>query len=513
MNTPRLDMPELQKTTELLATARVRAKDPNILDNIETDLSREAPAAQTTGPNRFTVLVPEGSTVLSLGAPGDLPRTEEPGIRAETNQHVHLRARAVNTLVRLGAQGSHAIDTLEEAGYLVHTDGSAKQESVGSHTILSTGSNLLLHSVATPPPPPTTAPTSAPASAPHAAAGHGAASYASLQSNHGFVEVVAGNATTVAAKKSVAITADSTLEAESFVHGESYKGNTTTTTGIKIAKGLLNSADLVFSAMSAFNGFSRVMAEARAAKSDFSKVPIQSAAKNLIDLAKLQSSALRLADDFSGGHASGASKVAIGSDGYVSIAGEIASSMYGHLSASVSSALSASVLGGTASVKGLTFAGLWAVVEASVKGFKDARLEAERGKAAVRGDQGAELSSERGGVTIRALGHVRLNSIGGNVLAHGHEVYCGSDRPEGHGMLATGGYVAVGRSKKLDDRGSFEIEKPCFMVQENSATMEAGSSKLWMNGNTIRAYRGEALAFSIHDDGHITLDGDKIHLG
>lgn len=499
--------------TKLQPKLITRAFDPDLTSNIDTDLAPLDPAHQTKGPNRFTVLVPTEHTVFSLGDKGAADRTQEVGIRGETDSHVHFRARTPDTLVRLGTKGGHKIDGFN-AGYLVHTAGEAKQESIGSHVVQSIGSNILLHTKGEPPAPPTPPPTPPGAKpSPPPPAPEPLETIASLQSDHGFVEVVAGHRTTVAATGKVLISADESLSLETRAKGSEFYGSATKWTTAQHVKATLGVADWLASVYSVATTFLPASSSAESGSVGWRETPNRDWAKITVDIAKLVTSTSRLATTLEWQNPG--SKVSIYASDAVSIAGDSSVSLNGTYSASVTSALSASLLGGTASVKGLGYASLWAGQEVSVKAIKNARVEGERGTASLRGKKGAEVSSFNGPVVVQGKSHVRLASTTGIAYVYGEDgvsIACGAN----WGLFADASSMRMGKITSSPKA----LEKPTFSDSlvidflKHFVSIEVGSSTVEVLDGAINLRAKNLNGLELDKDGNVDVKASgKIHLG
>jgi hypothetical protein len=137
-------------------------------------------------------------------------------------------------------------------------------------------------------------------------------------------------------------------------------------------------------------------------KADWETEVVWDIAKFGVDFTKLILTVNRLVN----AHVPGQVKISAHTD--VSVNGARAASMFGSQSASVSSTVSASLLGGTASVKGVAYTSVWAGIDASMKAFRSVTVEAEAGQAKLTSKSKTEVKCEDGPVMIQGNSSVQM---------------------------------------------------------------------------------------------------------
>lgn len=426
----------------------VKATDPGLVTIAETDV-RVPNSHPTSDPHRVTFVVPTPEDVVfSLGAAGPAERIADVGITGRTKHHVHFvtttdekevkedkkkgggapaSAGASQTLVTLGGPAltattqSHGGQVATTSrGFAMLTDGRSWLDAKEQFVAISREDNIIIR----------------------AASKEG--KYAVLQSDVGSVEVNGKKAVSIASSKSVVISSDKDLETVDHAYGEKkYEPTSSNLVANKVVKALLASSDTFISFLALYKATKKVGKAAKAGFSTWTPQQNLDAVKLLVDAAKFVSSTGRELYAWAGyidsvknakPEVSSLEKVAIQTSGAASITGELSASMYGGLSASISSPISASVLGGTASLRGLAWASIWGGFEASMKGLKDATVEAERGKVTVKSVKEASLTSSGSTVVVQGKDNVQLNSTDGDAYVYGaNKTYIGSGTTAGSG--------------------------------------------------------------------------------
>ncbi len=503
------ELEALRGSIKKLSGARVM--DPNLTANIEVEPAKSpSPGAPTTAPNRFTVHVPYANTVLSLGKGGDARVTEDDGIRGRTDKHIQWFTRDTKTYVRIGAKSTApeasflarlagALTTPREIdadGFLMRTSGQAFEESEGHFRVLSKSGDIAINTL-------------------------GADRTASLQADHGYVEVVAGKQSTVAAGNKVFIVAGDVVGAEPVEAGADFKHMASAKTASFVIKSLMSLGDCLASGLSLYKTFRPDAYGAESKTPAWKTEPNKDWPKIVADGFKLLSSTGRLIDDV--GSYSGQSKVSIASSGGVSMTGDVSASMFGNLSASVTSPVSASLLGGTTSVKGFLWTSVWAGKEVSVKSRGDAKMEAETGKASLKGNAGVEVSSYKGEAVVQGHRLARLSSVLGNAQVYGAGgAYLTTGDSAGWGVIAVpdkhggSGSARIGRiassanSFDSDPVGEAKVE---FYVDRDETSMRHHDAALALKkGKVYLAVHGVACGITM-SDGKVIMDGSRFELG
>ncbi len=417
----------------------VKATDPDLVLSAEGDV-RVANSTPTNDPHRITFLVPTPEDVVfSMGAAGPIERIADVGITGRTKHHIHWvtttdEAPAASgaatptsgsspTLITLGGPATSATTASHggkvattSRGFAMLTDGRAWLDAKEQFVALSREGDISIR----------------------AAYEAGSGKAVGVQSDRGPIEIAGYKSVALASRKSIVISADNAFDTVDHPYGEKkYSMFTSNLVGNKVVKAVMTAADLAGTLVAFAASFKRLTTSTEAGKPAWRTGPSLDVIKFGVDAAKIVSTIGRELYSWAGyidsldGKTDIASleKVAIQTSGAASMTGEFSASVYGGLSASLSSPLSASVLGGTAGLKGLAWASIWGGFEASMKGYKDAKVEGEKGKVSVKSKLKAELMSSDDKVVVQGKKDVQLSSTSASAYVYGAEkTYVGAGR-------------------------------------------------------------------------------------
>jgi hypothetical protein len=475
-------------------------QDPNVAGTVEVK-NRPKVAQPTSGPQRLTSVVPFDTTVFSLGQKSpDKARINDVGITGRTKHHVHLHTTELPaTLVSLGGPASSVPGFAlvggsapnASQGYLVSTQGVAWQEAAGQHCITSSGGDVIIRAAKGADPPG------------HATPGR----HAILQSDHGYAEVNALEVVSVSGGQKVAITASSGFTPETHGYNVSW-AHEAHEDGFKLdQKTIAKCLDIIQSGYGIFTGIKKVVKKIKKGESGWATESAMDVVKILADVAKTAMSINRLATP----HEPGQVKVTAASD--ASIAGGRSASMFGSQSASVTSTISASVLGGTAGMKGLTYASIWAGLDASVKAFRNVSIESEFAATKISSKSKTEIKAEDGWVGIQGNGSVQISSKTLGVGVYGEDsVWLGAG-DAGYGVLLTANDLTLakltGGGKKFKD-SSFD-GKQSLALNSEGWTMAFQDSMVNLT-SSMATLKGTAVTIDASSR-DLTINGKKIRIG
>ena len=416
----------------------VKATDPGIVVIAEQDV-RVPNSAPTSDPHRITFLVPTPEDVVfSMGAAGPAERIADIGITGRTKHHIHwvtttdepetaesgsakASSGSSQTLITMGGPATSArtashggVVATTSRGFAMLTDGRSWLDAKEQFVAVSREGDISLR----------------------AASQVGAGKAVGVQSDKGPVEIAGFKSVALASRSSIVISADNAFDTRDHAYGEKkYNMFTSNLVGNKVVKALMTGADLAGTLVAFAATFKKLTTETDPGKPAWKTGPSLDVIKFGVDAAKIVSTIGRelyawagYVDSLDGKTDIGSlEKVAIQTSGAASMTGEFSASVYGGLSASLSSPLSASVLGGTAGLKGLAWASIWGGFEASVKGYKDAKLEGEKGKVSVKSKLKAELMSSDDKVVVQGKKDVQLSSTNESAQVYGAKtVYVGA---------------------------------------------------------------------------------------
>ncbi|AUX44349.1 uncharacterized protein SOCE26_058130 [Sorangium cellulosum] len=408
-------------------------RDPDFPATIE--ISPEVPSAQTTDPHRLTLYVPTpDATVVSLGK-GASDRIPETGITGKTNTHIHWETVSdpARTLVMLGGPmladgpGGDGAVAKESKGYAMMTAGHGWHCADLQQRFIARGGDIVLRTTS-------------------AMGANGAKPTAQIQSDQGNVEVIAKTTIGIGSQGDVLIVGDPALTTDATGYGQPVGTHVMDKTTTTTQKRILNVLDMVTACYSLYMTTTRSwITKVRPGTPGWQKEFSFETFKDIGDIAKIVSQIVRFADDIK----KPKGRVSIVASKYASMNAQIGATMYGAVSSTVASFLSASVLGGTAGIKGLLHASMWASLYTGVKSARELSLESEWGTAAFRGYKRAEVSSMKGEVRVQAQQDARINSVDGNVYVHSPNLaYIGATNTvpgAGYGLLIKPGSAQLGQ--------------------------------------------------------------------
>jgi hypothetical protein len=416
----------------------VKATDPGIVVTAEADI-RVPNAAPTSDPHRITFLVPTPEDVVfSMGAAGPTERIADVGITGRTKHHIHwvtttdepeaaasggapASSGSSQTLITMGGPATTAktashggVVAKTSRGFAMLTDGRSWLDAKEQFVAVSREGDISVR----------------------AASQDAKGKAVGIQSDRGPVEVAGYKSVALASRSSIVISADNAFDTTDHAYGEKkYSMFTSNLVGNKVVKAVMTAADLAGTLVAFAATFKKLTTETEPGKPAWKTGPALDVIKFGVDAAKIVSTIGRelyawagYVDSLDGkSDISSLEKVAIQTSGAASMTGEFSASVYGGLSASLSSPLSASVLGGTAGLKGLAWASIWGGFEASVKGYKDAKLEGEKGKVSVKSKLKAELMSSDDKVVVQSKKDAQLSSTNESAYVYGAKaVYVGA---------------------------------------------------------------------------------------
>jgi hypothetical protein len=416
----------------------VKATDPSVVVSAEGDV-RVTNSTPTSDPHRITFLVPTPEDVVfSMGAAGPTERIADIGITGRTKHHIHWvtttdepevaakgttpgSAGASQTLITMGGPAlsaktaSHGgVVATTSRGFAMLTDGRSWQDAKETFVAVSREGDVGIR----------------------AALNTGSGKTIGIQSDKGSIEVAGHKSVSLASRSSIVLSADNAFEVKDHPYGEKkYSLFTSNLVGNKVMKAIMAVGDVATSAVAFSATFKKLMVETEPGKPAWRHGPSLDVIKAGVDAIKLVSTISReiyawagYFDSLDGKTDIGSlEKVAIQTTGAASMTGEFSASVYGGVSASLSSPVSASLLGGTAGLKGLAWASIWGGFEASMKGFKDAKVEGERGRVSVKSKLKAELMSSDDKVVVQSKKDAQLSSTNESTFVFGAKnVYVGS---------------------------------------------------------------------------------------
>ena len=333
------------------------------------------------------------------------------------------------------------------------------------------------------------------------------------------------------------LSADNAFEVKDHPYGEKkYNLFTSNLVGNKVMKAVMAAGDVAGSAVAFAATFKKLTTDTEPGKPAWKTGPSLDVIKFAVDAAKLVSTIGReiyawagYFDSLDGKTDIGSlEKVAIQTTGAASMTGEFSASVYGGVSASLSSPVSASLLGGTAGLKGLAWASIWGGFEASMKGFKDAKVEGERGKVSVKSKLKAELMSSDDKVVVQSKKDAQLSSTDESAYVFGAEkVYVGAGKnaavagASAPGVSAGAGVLIDSQQKSVvigpitananklsspvfDKKTQLQVKPSLIKGQTDLATFYLTPQRAWL-GRGLDGVRVTAATTEVSSRGRVLL--------
>ncbi|MCC6552125.1 MAG: hypothetical protein IT372_03760 [Polyangiaceae bacterium] len=473
----------------------VPASDPDLTKALKQN--RPEVAKPTGDPDRYTIFVPSEKTTFSLGQKCPT-RIHDVGITGRTDNHIHWHVQTNNkTLVSLGSGATEVSIASHDAtvpqqstGYAMVTDQHAWHDSMLQHFIVSRSEDVVIRAAASGP------------------------KTALLQSDHGNVGVAAGQVLSMGSQGNVKIVADPGVTLDQPVYSTAVPGKLTESFNIKTEKNALAISDMITSAYSLIGGIIKVNGKDPPwKKPEWKPTTNMDVIKVLVDFGKLASSVARY---FHSSDKDTKGKVDILGANYASMGAGIASSIYGRLSASVSSDVSASLLGGTAGVKGLLWASLWSAAGTSVKAGTDVSVEGEFGKASLKGRKDVSIASTVAGVKIQGEKDTQISAKSGRTYVYGKTgVYCSVGGGAGYGFKVKPSTIEIAKitsSANKFDSTSLDKEK-MVKIDDKVISLQHGSSHIKIQPRNIKFQSKGDCWVQVDNMGKMTTKASKILLG
>ncbi|MDI1476531.1 hypothetical protein [Polyangium sp. y55x31] len=478
----------------------IKLTDPELTGNIETDLSGDAPATPTSGPNRYTIYVPSDNATLSLGEACDADkRINEKGITGRTDTHVHFHVTQTSpTIVSLGGpvtamtKNECVIASLdpkvpkESQGYSMVTDANAWHDAYGQHYLTSRTADIIMR-----------------------AAGH-ESQYALVQSDCGHVEIGAGQDVIMGAGRDVFIRAHSSMEGhiETMGYDAPVAGTIKQESEESFLANCVEAFDWMQTAYGALlSGYKNVYKEPIWHTPGWKINAAKEAGTLIADLGKLALDKLRAQPDASVG------KVGVSAETYVTVSAGVAASIYGGQGVTMKSPITVDLVGGTTGMKALAYATVWGGLQSAVKSAIEVVVESEWGPARLSGMRDVTISSESKGVKVGAKTNIQLAGEEQATLHGGKRLYCGSGGSTGYGLHANADKLHLGRftqSANFSSPGPDDNKKLFFDSSRVGILHGKSSIQLYTTIIKIDAKAQLVLRSNNHD---VQVKGKKIRLG
>ncbi len=482
----------------------IKMVDPVLTGNIETDLSGDATATPTNGPNRYTIYVPSDNATLSLGEASNAnKRINDRGIAGRTDTHIHFQVTdTAPTIVSLGGpvwtgtqdlpDNRHDRDVpVTSFGYSMVTAENAWHDAHKQHYIVSQTKDIVLR---------TTGP---------------AGVHNLVQADLGSVVVYGGKAINVGTKGTVTIVADTAVDKENPEYTTDVTGAVHETCNRELEQNWIAYVDN-FQKISL--GLIGVVATARAGyraakESDVGEVweISMSVAKLAIDFYQVFGWANGEIEKYTG-TGKPTSDVNIMAKDSAKILGTNVTA-HGTMGATLSSAFSVDILGPTTGMKALLFAGIWGGFGTSVEALGSVDIGSAFGKVSVEGKGNVELCSNKASVTVVAKKDAQVGAEDGAMLHGGKFVYCGGGGTTGHGLLATKGKLHLGRFTNGTKLGSpTKDEEKRIYFNDTTIGIRNDKCELQVMKSKVKVEAHSELVLKAKTN-NCTVKGKKVLLG
>jgi hypothetical protein len=445
---------------------------------------------------RATTLPNPDNTVLSLGAGGFRERIREVGIRGRTDSHIHWEVvRATATPASLGEKhgsdeehvrcgatlvslGEPTQDTEikswatrkpgDRLGYTVLTENVAWQESRHLFYLTSERGDVIAHAKQR---------------------------SVVLQADKQKVIACGGGGVDIHGKGKITIGSSVQVDSEKPNYVAQAEAAVGTLMANKLAQYFMKASDVIASVLSVMKSYRDKQTEAKPGETGWQKMEAADKLKMVTEVAKIFSQVARTSSGIASESQSGT--VGLVADTYATIGAGTAVSLYGGASASMTSLLSASLLGGTASVKGLAWASVWAGHGVSINGRQRASLESEKGRVKVKGYEKVEVSSESKEVKVTGNTLAQLNANDGPVWVHGTTaVKIGAGTDSGHAIHVLPEKVVLAKATsgagsadkvKLDDDQRIELDDKGVALRHGGAKVDVRGGSVELSVKSGRA--------------------------
>lgn len=473
--------------------------DPTIPNVESDDPSRPATASPTTGPHRFTVVVPNKggnseNSILNVGQGGPSTRIQDTGITGMTKTHIHWHTKdAPQTMVLLGGPTAHhgwagpngADNPKASSGYMVVTEGKAWQESRGHQYLLSKDGDAVLRSAA-------------------------AGKRVVIQADGGEVDLIAKtNLYVVSPGISIIAPAAVTPETGNNYDGK-WEGKQPKADGAKPSKNVITVMAAAVSAHDIVRKFAKSFKKNDEGKTKFSMGAWYDHVKWGADAVKFGLTVPKIIGMFSSPEPKpGCVKINGEADVGILAGGEV--SAFGTMGFSAGAAMWTSVSAGlSASFKALVFTGVGGAIT-SLKGYKKIEVGSDYGEVIIKAAKDLNVTAEKNAM-IGAKKTAQLTSEGKTLVSAISKVVVGAGDGAGFGAVAQTNRIMIGKLDKSDTIDAKGNEKALIVVRDDSLRCVLKQSRLQLDeGEAL--LRAQAIKLSAESGGNVTVNGAKILLG
>jgi hypothetical protein len=476
-------------------SAALSATDPDLTTKIADNRPKVGETTEDVDADRYGIYVPSEKTTFTLGqksAKDEKRHINDVGITGRTDNHVHFHvAKNTKTIVSLGGPStSVTIDShdpkvpKESKGYSMVTDELAWHDSKKQHYLVSREGDVVLR-----------------------AEGKTGAPTALLQSDKGFVTVMAGQGLTVAGKATVKIAAGAPIAIETEQKYDTAVAGKTIEAFDKKHKEL---GDAAVTQVGAVHGFYDGAIAGTTMHATWGSA--ERASKNTHDrdagVALVKDRVVAAEAD----PTQGTDRLDLHAAAKVSIqAGEHAW-IYGKTKATLMADASVAVLANDVIAAGKDSAALWGGKDASVTGITYVAVKAVSGEIGMTAKQDVTIGSLDAGVKVIGKTDVQLSTVAGSTYAHGKtKLYAAAGGGTSYGILGTASEVHLGKMSSGDQYASAaKVAAEGFIVDGSAAkgTFQSSSLELKSSEATMKGSKVNVTA-----DGNVTLKGSKILLG
>ncbi len=473
----------------------LRAVDPNLTANVETDAPNVPPANPTSGPHRITFVVPNpDESVLSVGQACST-RINDPGITGRTKTHVHLHTtdKDTKTMLALGVgthegwKGHDANNLAVNKGFMVVTEANTWIDAQSQLYLISRDHDTTIR----------------------AAGDH---KRVMIQADKGEVDVVAHKKIQESAPI-IALMAPATVEPNLKVnYTNPWTGDVAKASSGKITKYVMTIVGAIFSAHDLGRAAKKTYKKSKKADTTAKKVEVfEDVAKWVADAAKFAITAQKI---WKGPDApTEPGTVKLGADMDISGLAGRDISLFGVRDFSAGGAVWAGVSAGVgASFKATLFAGVGGMYT-SLKGYRKVEMASDYGKAILKASKVAQVISEESDVEINADADVGVTATNGAVYSAAktkmHLVVDG-----GTGILCEPTKLFLGMLTGASKAKEAKPDSNSGMsMTPDDITCYKGQSGFALRNNKVTLLTNGRAGELIIDGSQIKVEGSRICLG
>lgn len=472
----------------------LRAVDPNLTANVETDAPNVPPANPTSGPHRITFVVPNpDDSVLSVGQ-ACATRINDPGITGRTKTHVHFHTTVDDTKTMLalgvgtheGWAGHEKNNLAANKGFMVVTEANTWIDAKSQLYLVSRTDDVTMRAV-------------------------GGEKRVMLQADEGEIDMVAKKEIQGSAPI-IAFMAPATVEPNVKVnYMKPWTGDVPKASGGKVGKYVMTIVSALTAAHDLGLKAKKTFKKWKDGKLKYNEDFYSDVVKWGMDAAKFVITAGKISKGMSSPADPGTIKMGADLD-IGGVAGRDVS-FFGVRDFSAGGAVWAGVTAGVgASFKATLFAGVGSAYT-SLKGYRKVEMASDYGKSVLKAAKDVEVTSEEAKVAIGGKTDVGITASTGAFYAgaktKAHVVVDG-----GTGLLCEPKKLFLGMVTSGDDAAKAAPDSNSGMqMTSDDITCYKGQSGFALRNNKVTLLTNGRAGELIIDGSQIKVEGSRICLG